>query len=91
MRRRLTAAFQAQVVQEVLREEKTIAEIATKHKIHFNVVGQWKLAALKGLPTIFDQRRNAALVKAEHEAELQELFEQIPICQHEWRPTARTG
>ncbi len=77
MRRRFTAQFKAQVVQEVLRGEKTVAQIAAKHKIHPNMIGQWKLAALKGLPTIFDEKRNAAAVKADHEAEMQELFEQI--------------
>lgn len=76
MRRRF-AAFKAQVVLEVLRGEKTIAQIAAKHKIHPNMVGQWKLAALKGLPAILDEKRNAAAVQAEHEAELQQLYEQI--------------
>ena len=77
MRKTYTAAFKAQVVQEVLRGEKTIAQIAAKHKIHPNMIGQWKAAALRGLPTLFDEKRNAAAVKAEHEAELQELYEQV--------------
>jgi transposase-like protein len=77
MRRRFTAAFKAQVVQEILRGEKTIAQIAAKHKIHPNMIGQWKAAAIKGLPTLFDEKRNAAAVKADHDAEIQELFEQI--------------
>jgi len=77
MRRRFTAVFKAQVVQEALRGEKTIAQIAAKHKIHPNMIGQWKLAVVKGLPAIFDEKRNAVAIKAEHQAEMQELFEQI--------------
>lgn len=77
MRRRFTAAFKAQPFQEVLRGEKTIAQIAAALKVHPNMLGQWKTAALKGLPAIFDEKRNASAVKAEHDAEVQELFEQI--------------
>lgn len=76
MRRRFTAADKAQLVQEVLRGEKTIAQIAAAHKVHPNMLGQWKTAAIKGLPAIFDEKRNAA-ARAELDAEVQELFEQI--------------
>ena len=77
MRKRYTAAFKAQVVQELLRGEKTIAQIAAAHKVHPNMLSQWKATAIKGLPTLFDERRQASATKAEHEAELEELFGQI--------------
>lgn len=77
MRKRYSAAFKAQVVQEVLRGEKTIAQIAAAHKVHPNMLGQWRTAAIKGLPSLFDERRQAAAIKAEHEAELEELYGQI--------------
>ncbi len=77
MRRRFTAAYKAQLVQEVLRGEKTIAQIAAAHKVYPNMLGQWKTAAIKGLPAICDEKRNAAAIRAEHDAEVQELFEQI--------------
>ena len=77
MRKQYSAAFKAQVIQEVLRGEKTLAQIAATHKVHPNMVGQWKALALKGLPSLFDERRAAAAIKAEHEAELEELYSQI--------------
>lgn len=77
MRRRFSAAFKAQLVQEVLRGEKTIAQIAATHKVHPNMLGQWKTTALRSLPSLFDEKRNLSVLKAEHDAEIQELFEQI--------------
>jgi len=78
MRKRHTAAFKAQIVQEVLREEKTIAQIAAEYGVHPNQISQWKTLALKGLPTLF-QKDNAAQAaeKAAHEQKLQELYAEI--------------
>ena len=77
MKRRFTAEFKANVVQEVLRGEKTIGQIAADHKIHPNMIGHWKSLALKGLPRLFDEKREAAALKAARESEVQELYEQI--------------
>ena len=41
-----TATFKAQVVQQVLREDKTLAQIAAEHGIHPNQISQWEAAAL---------------------------------------------
>jgi putative transposase len=41
------------------------------------MLSKWKATVLKGLPTLFDERRRAAAIKAEHEAELEQLFGQI--------------
>lgn len=65
-------------MQEVLKEEKTIAQIASEHGIHPTQISTWKSAALKGLPSVFekadaDQRGE----KEEHEKQLQELYAQI--------------
>lgn len=50
-RKHYTAAFKAQIVQQVLREEKTLAQIAAEHSAHPNQISQWKATALQGLPT----------------------------------------
>lgn len=54
MRKRHTATFKAQVVQETLREDKTIAQITSEHGVHPSQLNTWKALALKGLPTIVD-------------------------------------
>ncbi len=54
MRKHHSAAFKAQVVQDLLREEKTIAQLATEHGIHPNQLSKWKATALRGLPGLFE-------------------------------------
>ncbi len=78
MRKRYTAAFKAQVVQEVLKEEKTIGQIASEYGIHPNQISQWKAVAVKGLPTLFEKDSAAHVVeKAAQEQKLQELYAEI--------------
>ena len=48
-RRRFTADFKAKVALEALRGDRTIQEIATKHKVHPNQVSTWKRQAMEGL------------------------------------------
>ena len=44
-RRRFTGEFKAKVALEALRGDKTIQEIATRHKVHPNQVSAWKQRA----------------------------------------------
>jgi len=73
-----SAAFKAQVVQEVLKEDRTISQIASQHGLHPNQISQWKAAALTGLPTLFE-RDNTALAteRAAHEEKAHELYAEI--------------
>lgn len=78
MRKHYSAAFKAQIVQEVMREEKTIAQLASAHGVHPNMIGQWKAALLKGLPMIFEKGHSElAVVRAAHEKQLNELYAEI--------------
>ena len=47
--RRFTADFKAKVALEALRGDKTVQEIAAKHKVHPNQVSSWKRQAVDGL------------------------------------------
>ena len=77
-RKHHTAAFKAQVVQQVLREDKTLAQIAAEHGVHPNQISQWKATALQGLPTIFERGESAqAAEKAAHDKQTEKLYEQI--------------
>ncbi len=42
MRNQYTASFKAQVVQELLKEDKTIAQIAAEYEVHPTQLNQWK-------------------------------------------------
>ena len=44
-RRRFTGEFKAKVALEALRGDKTIQEIAARHRVHPNQVSTWKQRA----------------------------------------------
>lgn len=61
MRKQHSPTFKAEVVTEVLKEEKTIAQIASEHGVHPVQISQWRTAALKGLPLVFERDGKALL------------------------------
>ena len=52
-RRRVTGEIKARVALEALRGDKTVQEIAAKHKVHPNQVSTWKRQAIDGLSEVF--------------------------------------
>ena len=78
MRKHYSAAFKAQIVQEVLKEDKLITQIASAYGVHPNMIGEWKAAALKGLPSLFEKEHSElAKERASHEKQVNELFAEI--------------
>ena len=74
-RRRFTAAFKARVALDALRGDKTIQEIATKHKVHPNQVSAWKRQAVDGLGEVFSNGADRA--GRDHETEVRDLHAKI--------------
>ncbi len=74
-RRRFTADFKARVALEALRGDRTIQEIASKHKVHPNQVSTWKRQAVDGLGAVFSN--GAERTGRDHEAEVHELHAKI--------------
>ena len=66
MRKQYPAAFKAQLVREVLKEEQPLNQIAAEHEVHRNLLTQWRDHALAGLPSLFS--RQADLDQAAKEA-----------------------
>jgi transposase-like protein len=60
-RRRFTGDFKARVALEALRGDKTVQEIASKHKVHPNQVSAWKRQAVDGLSEVFSNARTASV------------------------------
>ncbi len=54
-RRRFTGEFKAKVALEALRGDKTVHEIATRHKVHPNQVSVWKQRAVEGMKEVFSK------------------------------------
>ena len=74
-RRRFTGDFKAKVALEALRGDKTIQEIAARHKVHPNQVSTWKRQAVNGLGAIFSNGADRA--HADHEGEIHDLHAKI--------------
>ncbi len=64
-------------MQELLREEKTIAQIAAESGVHPNQLGRWKSMAVQGLPSLFDRRDATEDLKDKHEQEVTALYAEI--------------
>ena len=77
MKTHYTSAFKAQVVIELLKEEKTPSQIAAEYKVHPKVLRDWKALALKGLPSLFEKRDDLAAVQTAHAQQVEDLYAQI--------------
>ena len=78
MRMKYTAKKKAQIVLEILKEERTIPQIASEYGIHSNQLYRWKAQALERLPDLFeDERKTEKALQADHERELNELYVEI--------------
>lgn len=77
MNKSYSPAFKARLVHELVKETKTITQLAAEHGIHPNVLGTWKATALKGLPSLFEKRDSLELLQTAHEQQVQELYAQI--------------
>lgn len=71
--------FKVKVVREILREEKSLAQIASSYGVHVNVITRWRDQALTGLPVLFDDRlaRDHAAKEAAWEQEREDLYAEI--------------
>mgnify|MGYP000962897727 CR=1 FL=1 len=87
MRKTYPPELKAKIVLELLREEKTPAQISSEHGVHINQLQQWKKAVLEALPTVFE-RKNQELdeLRKETDKKEEELYKEIGklTTQLEW-------
>ena len=74
-RKNYTAGEKAMVALEAIKEQMTMAEIASKYTVHPTQIKSWKKKALDALMGTFTKRHKRE--KAEYERMLSELYEQI--------------
>jgi putative transposase len=77
IRKRYTPTFKAQVVRELLKEEKTLAQLAAEHGVHPTQLIKWRATALEGLPSLFTRQDSTTALTADYEARLATLYEEI--------------
>ena len=77
-RRRFAASQKAAIVLEVLKEEKSIAQIAAENGVHPNQIHKWKKQALTSFSQLFeDEHQGEKVREAEHEKQLNDLYAEI--------------
>lgn len=78
VRKRYTPAQKAAIVLELLKEEETLPQIASRHGIHPNLLRKWKAQALESLPNLFaDEDKGQRALASEHQRQVDELYAEI--------------
>ena len=78
MKKSYTPEQKAQIVLEILKEEKTLAQISSETGVHVNQLRQWKMAAIEALPKAFE-RKNQEIneLRKLSEKKEEELYKEI--------------
>jgi putative transposase len=72
--------FKTRVVLEVLKEQKTLAQLSTQFELHANQITDWKKQAISAMPTLFEgknQRQTTNLDPEQIELLTAPLYQQI--------------
>ena len=77
MRKQYSASFKAQIVLELLKEEKSMTEIASEYGIHPTQLRRWKEEAIINLPKLFSDRKASEADKAAQEKKINRLYSEI--------------
>ena len=77
MRKQYSATFKARVVQELLKEEKTLAQLAAEYEVHPTQLKRWRTIALEGLPGLFESEDSTVELKRAYEQQMTELYAEI--------------
>jgi len=76
--KRTSASVKAQIVLEVLREDKTVAQIAAENHLHPNQIHKWKKQALENFGQLFEEDSQGQRAReAEQEQRVNELYAEI--------------
>lgn len=83
-RRTFTPQEKTKIVLEVLREEKTLSQIAAQYQVHPNVISRWKAEFMANADKVFSKEADAAeKIKQAYEQEKDELLRQIGQLSYE--------
>src|SRR5215470_14468535 len=77
MKKHYSPAFKAKLVLELLKEQKSLSQLASEHQVHPNQLRQWRDLILKDLASLFDKKAQTADLVAAHQLQLEQLYAQI--------------
>ena len=75
MRKRYTAAYKAKIVTELLKEEKTLAQLSSESGVSTKQLTRWKNHALVEMPRLFESKTDK--MKEKYESKINELYAEI--------------
>jgi len=77
-RKQYPAEIKTKIVLEILKEEKSISQIASEYGIHPSVLNRWKNTAVEKLPSLFtDETKSIENMKSEYEKKIQDLYAEV--------------
>lgn len=77
-RKQYPAEIKAKIVLEILKEEKSIAQIASEYGIHPSLLNKWRNVAIQKLPSLFtDETKSIENMKSEYEKKIQDLYAEV--------------
>lgn len=78
MRKKYSGNLKAQIVMELLKEEKTISQIAFEYEVHPTQLNKWKSIVKESLPKILeDNRRKDNAIEKEQQKQIEDLYAEI--------------
>ena len=77
-RKKYDPKLKTKIVLELLKEEKTVSQLASDHGIHHSVLIRWRDQAINGLPELLSDQNKALLkVRAEYETKIDALYSEV--------------
>jgi transposase-like protein len=77
MRKQYSATYKAEIVKDLLKEEKTLGQVASETGIHPTQLKEWKRIALTRLSELFSRNDQAVADARLHEQRVNELYAEI--------------
>lgn len=77
MRKKHSPDQKTQIVLEMLKEQKSVAELSSEYGIHPTQLHRWRNHVVDNLAQLFERADNVANMKAEYEKKIEDLYTEI--------------
>ena len=74
-KRTFSPQFKAKAALELVKEEKSVGELAALYEVHYTLLHKWRRELLEGLPRIFEDPRKKE--RENKDAIIRELYSQV--------------
>jgi transposase-like protein len=74
MRKHYAIETKVKAVLELLKEEKTLGQLAAQYEVHVSQLRQWRQTVLTGLPSLFSAEKRVSLAELRQQEEQQQAL-----------------